>query len=56
MSLDLLDEAISYCEKGIENDPSNADLKKLVKLVNSKKQEKEEHEAQVSKAVTEAKV
>lgn len=56
MSLDLLNEAKSFCEKGIENDPSNEDMKKLLKLVNSKKQEKEQHEAQVSRAVVEAKV
>lgn len=56
MSLELLDEAKSYCEKGIKNDPSNEDLKKLLKQVNSKKQEKEQHEAQVSRAVVEAKV
>ncbi|CAA0163219.1 unnamed protein product [Arabidopsis thaliana] len=55
MSLDLLNEAKSYCEKGIENDPSNEDMKKLLKLVNSKKQEKEQHEAQASQAVVEAK-
>ncbi|OAP13505.1 TPR2 [Arabidopsis thaliana] len=55
MSLDLLNEAKSYCEKGIENDPSNEDMKKLLKLVNSKKQEKEHHEAQASQAVVEAK-
>ncbi|XP_023644462.1 tetratricopeptide repeat protein 4 homolog [Capsella rubella] len=55
MSLDLLNEAKSYCEKGIKNDPSNEDLKKLLKSVNSKKQEKEQHEAEVSMAVLEAK-
>ncbi|ESQ36517.1 hypothetical protein EUTSA_v10008004mg [Eutrema salsugineum] len=55
MSLDLLNEAKTYCEKGIENDPSNEDLKKLLKQVTSKKHEKEQHEAQVSKAVVEAK-
>lgn len=56
MSLELLNEAKSYCEKGIENDPSNEDMKKLLKQVNSKKQEKEQHEAEVSRAVVEAKV
>ncbi|KFK42755.1 hypothetical protein AALP_AA1G035400 [Arabis alpina] len=55
MSLDLLNEAKSYCEKAIENDPSNEELKKLLKLVNAKKQEKEQHEAEVSKAVVQAK-
>lgn len=56
MSLDLLNEAKTYCEKGIKSDPSNEDLKKLLKQVNSKKQEKEQHEAEVSRAVVEAKV
>ncbi|CAN8295691.1 unnamed protein product [Cochlearia groenlandica] len=55
MSLDLLNDAKSYCEKGIKNDPSNEDLKKLLKKVNLKKQEKEIHEAEVSRAVEEAK-
>lgn len=56
MSLELLDEAKSYLEKGIKNDPSNEDLKKLLKQVNSKNQEKEQHDAEVSRAVVEAKV
>ncbi|VVA89903.1 unnamed protein product [Arabis nemorensis] len=55
MSLDLLNEAKFYCEKGIENDPSNEDLKKLLKQVNSKKQEREQHEVEVSRAVVQAK-
>ncbi|CAH8336661.1 unnamed protein product [Eruca vesicaria subsp. sativa] len=55
MSLDLLSEAISYCEKGIKSDPSNEDMKKLLKQVTLKKKEKEEHEAEVSRAVVEAK-
>ena len=56
LSLDLLSEAKSYCEKGIEKDPSNEDMKKLLKVVTLKKKEKEEHEAEVSRAVVEAKV
>ncbi|KAL0884438.1 hypothetical protein Bca101_008419 [Brassica carinata] len=55
LSLDLLDEAKTYCERGIKNDPSNEEMKKLLKVVTLKKQEKEEHEAQVSRAVVEAK-
>nr|VDC64528.1 unnamed protein product [Brassica rapa] len=55
LSLDLLSEAKSYCEKGIEKDPSNEDMKKLLKVVTLKKQEKEQHEAEVSRAVVEAK-
>lgn len=56
LSLDLLSQAKTYCEKGMKNDPSNEDMKKLLKVVTLKKQEKEEHEAQVSRAVVEAKV
>ncbi|CAN6903211.1 unnamed protein product [Brassica oleracea] len=55
LSLDLLSEAKSYCEKGIEKYPSNEDMKKLLKVVTLKKQEKEQHEAEVSRAVVEAK-
>lgn len=56
LSLDLLNEAKAYCEKGIKNDPGNEDMKKLLKVVTLKKREKEEHEAEVSRAVVEAKV
>lgn len=56
LSLDLLNEAKSYCEKGIKNDPGNEDMKKLLKVVTLKKREKEEHESEVSRAVVEAKV
>ncbi|CDY10078.1 BnaC08g43730D [Brassica napus] len=55
VALDLLNEAKSYCEKGIEEDPGNEDMKKLLKVVTLKKKEKEEHEAELSRAVVEAK-
>lgn len=56
MSLDLLDEARSYCEKGLQQSPDNEELKKLAKQIDVKKSEKEQHETEVSKAVAAAKV
>ncbi|KAK9035322.1 hypothetical protein V6N11_077364 [Hibiscus sabdariffa] len=55
LSLNLLSEAKSYCESGIEKDPSNEELKKLAKQIDLKKMEQEHREAQVSKALAEAK-
>ncbi|OMO49575.1 Tetratricopeptide TPR-1 [Corchorus capsularis] len=55
LSLNLLTEAKSYCESGIEKDPSNEELKKLAKQIDLKMLEQEEREAQVSKALLEAK-
>ncbi|XWS47054.1 hypothetical protein CRYUN_Cryun14cG0120400 [Craigia yunnanensis] len=55
LSLNLLSEAKSYCESGIEKDPSNEELKKLAKQIDLKKLEHEQREAQVSKALVEAK-
>ncbi|XVE78014.1 hypothetical protein DITRI_Ditri13aG0110100 [Diplodiscus trichospermus] len=53
--LNLLSEAKSYCETGIEKEPNNEELKKLAKLIDLKKLEHEQREAQVSKALVEAK-
>ncbi|XP_021893809.1 tetratricopeptide repeat protein 4 homolog isoform X2 [Carica papaya] len=55
LSLNLLNEAKSYCQAGLERDPSNQDLKKIARQVDSRKQEEERHEAEVSKAVANAK-
>lgn len=55
MSLNLLDEARSYCEKGLQQSPDNEELKKLAKQIDVKKSEQEQHEAEVSKAVAVAK-
>ncbi|XP_010522526.1 PREDICTED: tetratricopeptide repeat protein 4 homolog [Tarenaya hassleriana] len=55
MSLNLLNEAKTYCDKGIGQDPGNEGLKKLLRQVNSKKQDQEQHEAEVSRAVADAK-
>ncbi|XVF72112.1 hypothetical protein PTKIN_Ptkin12aG0094500 [Pterospermum kingtungense] len=56
LSLQLLSEAKSYSESGIEKDPSNKELKKLAEQIDLKKLEQEQREAQVSKAFVEAKV
>ncbi|KAJ4826349.1 hypothetical protein Tsubulata_047442 [Turnera subulata] len=55
LSLNLLPEAKSYCEKGLNQDPDNDDLKKLNVKITALKLEQEKHQAQVSKALTEAK-
>lgn len=56
LSLDLLDEAQDYCQKGLQLDPNNEELKKLGQKISLKISENEKHEAEVSKAVDEAKV
>ncbi|XP_034689750.1 tetratricopeptide repeat protein 4 homolog [Vitis riparia] len=55
LSLDLLGEAKSYCENGLERDPNNEELKKLARQIDAQNSEREHHEAQVSKAVATAK-
>ncbi|XP_021722158.1 tetratricopeptide repeat protein 4 homolog [Chenopodium quinoa] len=54
-ALDMLKEAITYCEQGLELSSDNEDLKKLVKLASGKLAEREKHEAEVSKALRGAK-
>ncbi|KAK2986350.1 hypothetical protein RJ640_026614 [Escallonia rubra] len=51
LSLNLLAEAKSYCEKGLEHSPTNDELMKLSRQIDSRKSECESREAQVSKAV-----
>ncbi|XP_030456179.2 uncharacterized protein LOC115677198 [Syzygium oleosum] len=55
LSLNLLKEAKLYCEHGLEKDPSNEELKKLARKVESNIMERQSHEAEVSNAVTVAK-
>ncbi|KAJ4728356.1 tetratricopeptide repeat protein 4-like [Melia azedarach] len=55
LSLKLLNEAKSFCDSGLQRDPDNKELKKLVGEIDSRKQEQEEREAKVSNAVAEAK-
>ncbi|XP_062079501.1 uncharacterized protein LOC133783938 [Humulus lupulus] len=55
LSLNLLSEAKSHCENGLKHDPDNQELKKLLRQIDSLKFEQEQRQAQVSKAVGEAK-
>ncbi|KAJ4975590.1 hypothetical protein NE237_000696 [Protea cynaroides] len=55
LSLNLLIEATSFCQMGLQQFPSNDELKKLLKEIDLRKSEREQHEAQVSKAVAAAK-
>nr|GMD64128.1 tetratricopeptide repeat protein 4 homolog [Ipomoea batatas] len=55
VSLNLLVEAKSYCEKGLEQSSSNDDLKKLAKQIDTLKYEQERREAEISKAIAAAK-
>ncbi|XP_063945493.1 uncharacterized protein LOC108207470 [Daucus carota subsp. sativus] len=55
LSLKLLAEAESYCQKGLEQFPDNEELKKLFSQISLQKSENELREAQVSKALSAAK-
>ncbi|XP_026457902.1 tetratricopeptide repeat protein 4 homolog isoform X1 [Papaver somniferum] len=54
-SLELFTEALEFCRRGLEHSPSNDELKKLEKQINPKILERENHDAQVSKAIAAAK-
>lgn len=56
MSLDLLAEAKSYCQKGLEQSPDNEELKKLAGQIDLRMSELERREAEVSKAAAAVKV
>lgn len=55
LSLDLLSEAKSYCESGLEQDQNNEELKKLARQIDMRKLERDHHELEVSTAVAAAK-
>ncbi|KAK4436823.1 Tetratricopeptide repeat protein 4 [Sesamum alatum] len=55
LSLNLIDEAKSYCEKGLQQSPDNEELKKLAKQIDRNISEQQQREAEVSKAVAAAK-
>ncbi|GAB2281865.1 hypothetical protein Dimus_016427 [Dionaea muscipula] len=55
LSLDLLREAKSYCEEGLEISAENEELKKLNQKVDAKISEHERHEIKVSTALKAAK-
>ncbi|KAI3678767.1 hypothetical protein L6452_38070 [Arctium lappa] len=51
LSLNKLVEAKTFCEKGLDRNPDNEELKKLLKQIDSQIFERQQHEAQVSKAL-----
>ncbi|KAJ9564816.1 hypothetical protein OSB04_000782 [Centaurea solstitialis] len=55
LSLNKLVEAKTYCENGLDGNPDNEELKKLLKQIDSQISERQQHEAKVSKALTTAK-
>ncbi|KAM7496160.1 hypothetical protein LguiA_020574 [Lonicera macranthoides] len=55
LSLNLLAEAQSYCDKGLKQNPDNEELKRLARQITLRKTEIERREAEVSKALAEAK-
>ncbi|CAH1447234.1 unnamed protein product [Lactuca virosa] len=55
LSLNKLVEARSFCVKGLDENPDNVDLKKLCEVIDSQISQRQQHEAQVSKALTAAK-
>ncbi|KAL4558616.1 hypothetical protein LXL04_036817 [Taraxacum kok-saghyz] len=52
LSLNKLIEAQSFCVKGLDHNPDNVELKKLCEIIDSQISERQQHEAQVSKALT----
>ncbi|PKI41112.1 hypothetical protein CRG98_038640, partial [Punica granatum] len=55
LSLNLLEEAKTYCETGLEKDPGNEELKRLNQKIDSQIMECRKREAEVSDAVAAAK-
>ena len=56
LALDLLPDAASFCRRGLEQDPANEELKKLLAQVDAKQSEQERQRAKVAKALAAAKV
>ena len=56
LALDLLPDAASFCRRGLEQDPANEELKKLLEQVDAKLSEQERQRAKVAKALAAAKV
>lgn len=54
LALGLLSEALRYCKDGIEHDPNNEEMKKLLRVIEFKKMESERHGLEVAQAVNDA--
>ncbi|CAL1357113.1 unnamed protein product [Linum trigynum] len=55
LSLNLLSEAKSFTEKGLELDSSNVELEKLVRQISALKMEQDKQQAEINKALAVAK-
>ncbi|OEL31275.1 hypothetical protein BAE44_0007711, partial [Dichanthelium oligosanthes] len=55
LALDLLPDAASFCRRGLEQDPGNEELKKLLSQVDAKLREQELQRAKVAQAIATAK-
>ncbi|TKV91333.1 hypothetical protein SEVIR_9G089500v4 [Setaria viridis] len=55
LALDLLPDAASFCRRGLEQDPANEELKKLLSQVDAKLSEQERQRAKVAQAIAAAK-
>ncbi|KAG2535194.1 tetratricopeptide repeat protein 4 homolog [Panicum virgatum] len=55
LALDLLPDAASFCRRGLEQDPANEELKKLLAQVDAKQSEQERQRDKVAKALAAAK-
>ncbi|EEC76184.1 hypothetical protein OsI_13520 [Oryza sativa Indica Group] len=55
IALGLLPEAAAFCRRGIEQDPANEELKKLLAQVDAQQSEQDRHRAKVAQAVSAAK-
>ncbi|XP_006650591.1 tetratricopeptide repeat protein 4 homolog [Oryza brachyantha] len=55
LALSLLPEAASFCRRGLEQDPANEELKKLLAQVDAQQSEQDRQRAKVAQAVSSAK-
>lgn len=55
LALNLLPEAASFCRRGLEQDPANEELKKLLAQVDTQQSEQDRQSAKVAQAITAAK-
>nr|CAB3498194.1 unnamed protein product [Digitaria exilis] len=55
LALDLLQDAASFCRKGLEQDPANEEFKKLLSQVEAKLSEQERQRAKAAQAIAAAK-
>ncbi|KAG8062609.1 hypothetical protein GUJ93_ZPchr0003g16756 [Zizania palustris] len=55
LALSLLFEAASFCRQGLEQDPANEELKKLIVQVDTQQREQDRQRAKVAQAVSAAK-